>query len=875
MIPFLRKKYHNKTYYFLLCLLLCLVYYSIICIFNISFAEIIPDLNDTNIQIQTINNTPVLNINKPDNIGVSKNNFKDYNVLKNGLVINNSNIDTQSQLLDTTIKSNPNLVNGNTANVIINEVKGNNITQLLGKTEIAGSKAELVIINPNGIYVDGAGFINTSKLTLDSKKDINIVNFDASTVDETKLNANTISVNKGGIALTNRITLIASGVNINGNLISNFDDIDITSEGTVLVKGKIETKDGDINIKANELINEGTEILDKGVNKNNYVVKESIPTGNPLPLYETALTSVERVKEVNLKVNPAEIKANGNINIESNDISNISSNITAVKDINITTNLLDADRIGFDATMTYVNTYKDKKRRHGVGSSKIKLRDRSFNKNQFVYSSIPSFIGADNIFINATKQLKQDELQNRIDPACSEITANNELNIYTAEILNMGKISSTNGSIYMEIGNSLNNHGGIISAKDDIIIKSTGTINNEALTISYISGSQKNMIFNAGEVKPSTISVDNGDIYLTFNKFINKGSLLESKNTIELNGDNIEIGSKELVNRMMLSHIPGEYLYIGKTENFNSGILSNNLNMKANKDIKISGSDMYTTNSINIEADNVSIKSATNTYDMSYRHQKYSSGFDVRMHAKSISTGETYETKTIMSEIETGGNININAQQNVDIGSVNVKTAGNINIDGNDIHLESSQDVYDAHSSKKHRRVIGTDTLKGGEHKATTIVSIIESSGNININSKGDTNIKSMDIRANNFDIQSDGNTIIDVNKDELIQHAEHTKKTVANLQLKAKYNELSGGVQSKISSSESTRIEAHEIQNTVKVNNFNIKANKNINIKGLTISADNEITLIAEQDVYIEPSKHELTENTKHKTEEETLRSR
>ena len=94
MIPFLRKKYHNKTYYFLLCLLLCLIYYSIICIFNISFAEIIPDLNDTNIQIQTINNTPVLNINKPDNIGVSKNNFKDYTVLKNGLVINNSNIET-------------------------------------------------------------------------------------------------------------------------------------------------------------------------------------------------------------------------------------------------------------------------------------------------------------------------------------------------------------------------------------------------------------------------------------------------------------------------------------------------------------------------------------------------------------------------------------------------------------------------------------------------------------------------------------------------------------------------------------------------------------------------------------------------------------
>lgn len=74
---------------------------------------------------------PVLVITSPDNRGISHNIFTDYNVGKKGLVIHN--------------KEN--------ANTIINEVIGDNKTHLRGNTFVAGGKASLVIVNPNGVIV--------------------------------------------------------------------------------------------------------------------------------------------------------------------------------------------------------------------------------------------------------------------------------------------------------------------------------------------------------------------------------------------------------------------------------------------------------------------------------------------------------------------------------------------------------------------------------------------------------------------------------------------------------------------------------------------------------------------------------------------------
>lgn len=109
---------------------------------------------------------PVVNIVRPDTQGVSHNKFIDYNVNREGLILNNSNKKETYTELSGYIYGNQNLVSGETAKLILNEVTGRNKTELRGFTEVAGDRAGVVVANPNGIYINGAGFINTNRAVL-------------------------------------------------------------------------------------------------------------------------------------------------------------------------------------------------------------------------------------------------------------------------------------------------------------------------------------------------------------------------------------------------------------------------------------------------------------------------------------------------------------------------------------------------------------------------------------------------------------------------------------------------------------------------------------------------------------------------------------
>ncbi|QQJ96021.1 hemagglutinin repeat-containing protein [Burkholderia ambifaria] len=106
---------------------------------------------------------PLVNITAPQN-GVSLNNFTQYNVGTKGAVLVNSGQNSQTQLAGW-VQGNPFLGN-NAARVIVNQVTSGNPSQLLGPTEIAGNRANLVVANPAGITCSGCGFLNASRVTL-------------------------------------------------------------------------------------------------------------------------------------------------------------------------------------------------------------------------------------------------------------------------------------------------------------------------------------------------------------------------------------------------------------------------------------------------------------------------------------------------------------------------------------------------------------------------------------------------------------------------------------------------------------------------------------------------------------------------------------
>lgn len=149
-------------------LLASVLSFNMVVLPTIANAQAVPDTSQSGTipSLETApNGVPVVNIATPSGQGVSHNRFKSLDIETQGMIFNNSKNLGTSQL-GGVLLANPNLKNSATAKIILNEVTGNNASQLNGFAEIFGDRAQFVIANPNGITCKGCGFINTSRTTL-------------------------------------------------------------------------------------------------------------------------------------------------------------------------------------------------------------------------------------------------------------------------------------------------------------------------------------------------------------------------------------------------------------------------------------------------------------------------------------------------------------------------------------------------------------------------------------------------------------------------------------------------------------------------------------------------------------------------------------
>ena len=131
-------------------------------------AEILPDtsapISQQPLVMETASGHPLVQITPPSAGGVSMNLYTFFNVPERGAILNNSYNLSNTELAGY-VQGNPNLMGG-TARIIVNEVTSANPSELRGFLEVAGDRAGVVIANPNGILADGAGFLNTARVTL-------------------------------------------------------------------------------------------------------------------------------------------------------------------------------------------------------------------------------------------------------------------------------------------------------------------------------------------------------------------------------------------------------------------------------------------------------------------------------------------------------------------------------------------------------------------------------------------------------------------------------------------------------------------------------------------------------------------------------------
>lgn len=167
---------------------------------------------------QAANGVTLVNVVGPSAGGVSRNDYTNFNVPQNGVILNNS-YQMSNTKLGGYVPGNANMMRGS-ANVIVNEVTSHNATNMNGFIEVAGHKASVVIANPNGITVDGGGFINTDRAVLTTGKP----EYDsAGNLNSYRVERGTVAINRNGLNAkdANSLQVLTEAASVNAGVWAN------------------------------------------------------------------------------------------------------------------------------------------------------------------------------------------------------------------------------------------------------------------------------------------------------------------------------------------------------------------------------------------------------------------------------------------------------------------------------------------------------------------------------------------------------------------------------------------------------------------------------------------------------------------------------
>ena len=622
------------------------------------------------------NGVPVVNISTPNGRGVSINEFLEYNVGREGQVLNNADNIGRSHLAGI-INANPNLGPNQAANLILLQVNGANRSQIEGYIEaLSRQKVNVILSNENGIYLNGAGTINIKNFIPTTGK-VKLKDGDVIGIDVEK---GRVIIGAGGFDATNTdyVNVIAKAMELQGNLVGNKVDVTL-GENAVDSNGTVTSKNG-INSVAIDASNLGSMYAgqikivstDKGagVNSNGLIYSRD----TKLEITADGKINVAKIKgdgiEINgteyaqselassdkgININAAKIKldgqtqANEDINLNGN-VEN-KSNIYAGGNLN-TLDMINSGNINASGNITAKDFRNSLATVLSGGNFNVKNLDNSGNiqvsgitdingkfDNTGALTSVKriSVLGnvssTGNILTNedltakntvtsgaiVAKNLRVDNLANDGKISTNgELTAKDVKN--TGEILSSGKISGnsfvTSGKVQtnetLDINGLLDNSGTVGALKD---ISVAGNVLNSGEILTNGDFTSKNMD-TSGTVVSNNLRTGN---LQNDGKIIANGDLKAKKvkNTKDITAVGT-VSSDDLVTSGNV-RANGKITVSGKLENSGTVETSKNISVAGNikNDGRIAANDdlagKNTENNGNIYVKNLEINNLKNT----------------------------------------------------------------------------------------------------------------------------------------------------------------------------------------------------------------------------------------------------------------------
>lgn len=606
---------------------------------------ITPD-GTTNTQVtQTASGIDQVNIAAPNANGTSINKYTDYNVNTSGQIINNfsgagavagnGNTAVVSTQIGGLVTVNQNLVNSGSAKVILNEVTSNNVSKLLGYTEIAGGKADLILANSNGIVCSGCGFINTSRLTFIAGSS----EFDSS--GNLKFN---LKGQNNANPLVPLITIDGLGLDV-----EQTSSVDVIASSVKLISSIYGGNSTTLNIKSGE-------------GKYDYSSNEITDPNNSVsasaPLFAIDASSLAKIQA-------------GQIYIIANKKGlgvNMAAEILAQNEI-----VIDANGDAYYSKVT----------------SGDKATFKATGKIESVDSN--SAISAPNLTIQASefKNLGLASAYNLIIKDSDKLTNLGDIEALNLTLSNIGNISNS-GMLYGE--NSLNiggtaltnNSAGTIFSRENYAITLTGLLTN-----SGVISSDKNLTLSANSVTNNLNSEISAQGDLSFSiagSALNSGSMIAgggltlTANSLS-NSGLVQSADDTTFNLATLTNQSGSLIYGARNLTLNlSSSLTNSGEISALGNLEITGASTITNSNKILSNGNLTVTSSSLTNNSSAAISSLSNSLFLTLSGNLQNNGELSATKNITS---TSANLtnsgNILATENLTLTATNLLTnSGNL-----------------------------------------------------------------------------------------------------------------------------------------------------------------------------------------------------